>query len=84
MRSRDLKPVDFDLLELANLSEGFSGAELEQAIVAGLYLAREQQASLDTAHLRSEIDQTRPLSQVMAEKVERLRAWAQGRTVTAD
>ena len=50
----------------------------------GLYLAREQQASLDTAHLRSEIDQTRPLSQVMAEKVERLRAWAQGRTVTAD
>ena len=84
LRSRGLKPVDFDLLELANLSEGFSGAELEQAIVAGLYLAREQQASLDTGHLRSEIEQTRPLSQVMAEKVERLRAWAQGRTVAAD
>ena len=84
LRSRGLKPVDFDLLELANLSEGFSGAELEQAIVAGLYLAREQQASLDTGHLRSEIEQTRPLSQVMAEKIGRLRAWAQDRTVAAD
>ena len=83
LRSRGLKAVDFDLVELANLTEGFSGAEIEQAVVAGLYLAREQRASLDTGHLRTEIRQTRPLSQVMAERVDRLRAWAGGRTVSA-
>jgi SpoVK/Ycf46/Vps4 family AAA+-type ATPase len=84
LRSRGLKPVEFDLTELANLSGGFSGAEIEQAIVAGLYLSREQQQPLDTGHLATEIRQTRPLSQVMAEKIDRLRAWARERTVAAD
>ena len=84
LRSRGLKPVEFDLMELANLTAGFSGAEIEQAIVAGLYLAREQQQPLDTGHLATEIRQTRPLSQVMAEKIDRLRAWASERTVAAD
>jgi SpoVK/Ycf46/Vps4 family AAA+-type ATPase len=84
LRNRGLRGADFDLIELANLTEGFSGAEIEQAVVAGHYLAREQQAPLDSGHLRMEIQQTRPLSQVMAERVERLRAWASGRTVAAD
>ena len=84
LRSRGLKAADFDLIELANLTEGFSGAEIEQAVVAGHYLAREQQTLLDSGHLRMEIEQTRPLSQVMAERIERLRAWASGRTVAAD
>ena len=84
LRNRELKPVDFDLISLAKLTEGFSGAEIEQAIVAGLYLASEQQAPLNTNHLRAEIGQTRPLSQVMAEKVARLRDWARERTVPAN
>jgi len=84
LRKRDHKPMEFDLLELAKLSEGFSGAEIEQAIVAATYLAREQQASMNTSHIRTEIGQTRPLSQVMAEKVARLRSWARDRTVPAN
>ena len=84
LRGRGLKPLEFDLTELANLTEGFSGAEIEQAIVAGLYLAREQQVPLDTGHLATEIRQTSPLSRVMAEKTGRLRAWASERTVAAD
>ena len=70
--------------KVAAKTEGFSGAEIEQAIVAGLYLSREQQQPLDTGHLATEIRQTRPLSQVMAEKIDRLRAWARERTVAAD
>ena len=84
LRGRGLKPLEFDLTELANLTEGFSGAEIEQAIVAGVYLAREQQVPLDTGHLATEIRQTSPLSRVMAEKTGRLRAWASERTVAAD
>jgi SpoVK/Ycf46/Vps4 family AAA+-type ATPase len=84
LRKRDHRPLDFDLSELARMTDGFSGAEIEQAIVAATYLAREQQVPVTTGHIRSEIQQTRPLSLVMAEKVSRLRAWAKDRTVAAN
>jgi SpoVK/Ycf46/Vps4 family AAA+-type ATPase len=76
--------VGFDLLTLAGITTGFSGAEIEQAIVAATYLAREQGNALSTEHLRTEIEQTRPLSQVMAENMARLRNWARDRTVPAN
>ena len=84
LRKRDKQPIDFDIRSLAKQSEGFSGAEIEQAIVAATYLAREQAAPLDTRHIQTEIEQTRPLSQVMSEKIDRLRAWAKTRTVAAN
>ena len=84
LRKRDFRPVDFDLAELADQTEGFSGAEIEQAVVAATYLAREDKVELDTSHIRTEIGQTRPLSQVMAEHIARLRHWAQERTVPAN
>jgi SpoVK/Ycf46/Vps4 family AAA+-type ATPase len=83
LRKRDADPAAFDLAQLAAASEGFSGAEIEQAVVSALYLAREQQQPLATAHVLSELGQTRPLSTVMAEKIDQLRAWARGRTVPA-
>jgi SpoVK/Ycf46/Vps4 family AAA+-type ATPase len=84
LRKRDKQPVDFDTLALAKQSEGFSGAEIEQAIVAATYLAREQAEPLETRHIQTEIEQTRPLSQVMSEKINRLRNWAETRTVAAN
>jgi SpoVK/Ycf46/Vps4 family AAA+-type ATPase len=84
LRKREHKPVDFDILTLAGITAGFSGAEIEQAIVAATYLAREQGVALSTEHLRTEIRQTRPLSQVMAENMARLRNWARDRTVPAN
>jgi len=84
LRRRDMEPADFDLARLAAASEGFSGAEIEQAVVSGLYLAREQDTPLDTSHLLTELDETRPLSTVMKESLDRLRAWAEDRTVPAD
>jgi len=84
LRKRDHRPLDFDISELAHLTDGFSGAEIEQAIVAATYLAREQQTTMNTGHIRTEIQQTRPLSLVMAEKVARLRTWAKDRTVAAN
>ncbi len=80
---RDHQPEDFDLGRLAAASEGFSGAEIEQAVVAGLYLAREQGEALDTDHLLTELSRTRPLSVVMSESLSALRAWAKERTVPA-
>lgn len=84
LRRRDFDPDAFDLDGLADASEGFSGAEIEQAIVSACYLARERRAALDGAHLLEELTRTRPLSVVMAEQITGLRAWAEGRTVSAD
>ncbi len=84
LRKRDHQPNDFDIRSLARATQGFSGAEIEQAIVAATYLAREQDAPLETRHIQSEIEQTRPLSQVMSEKIDRLRNWAKSRTVAAN
>ncbi|HXH04181.1 MAG TPA: AAA family ATPase [Candidatus Competibacteraceae bacterium] len=81
LQKRDLSPTRFDLIRLAEASEGFSGAEIEQAVVAGLYAASAEGLSQEA--LLAEIRRTRPLSVVMAEEVAALRAWAEGRTVSA-
>lgn len=76
-------PDGFDLVQLAELSEGFSGAEIEQAVVSAMYTAAARDERLATDHIVSELAQTSPLSVVMAEKVAALRAWAAERTVSA-
>jgi SpoVK/Ycf46/Vps4 family AAA+-type ATPase len=84
LRKREQDPAGFDLPALAAAADQFSGAEIEQAVVAALYLAREQRAPLNTRHLLTELGQTRPLARVMVEKISALRSWARGRTVAAD
>jgi hypothetical protein len=81
---RGARPDDFDLAALAAGSAGFSGAEIEQAVVAALYAAHADGGVLDQAHVMAEIGATRPLSVLMAEKVDGLREWARSRTVPAD
>ena len=84
LRRRQLDPQHFDLPVLASASDGFSGAELEQAVVSALYQAHSLQQPCDHALLLAEIQLTRPLSQVMAEPIAALRHWAAGRTVAVD
>lgn len=80
---RELEVSRFDLPALAAASEGFSGAEIEQAIVAAVYAGAARQESVGTAELIDMLAQTSPLSVVMAEQIGALRAWAQGRAVMA-
>lgn len=84
LRKRKQDPASFDLEALVIATEGFSGAEIEQAIVSGLYSAFAAKAPLSSAQLVREIDETRPLSQTMAEKLDALREWARSRAVAAD
>ena len=83
-RKREQALAEIDLAQLAQASEGFSGAEIEQAVVAALYSAHAEQQGLTTQHLLHEISNTQPLSVVMAEQIQSLRTWADGRTVPAD
>jgi ATPase family protein associated with various cellular activities (AAA) len=81
---RKLKVESFDLNALAEASDGFSGAEIEQAIVSALYDASGNGAALDQPTLLNALQATKPLSVLMHEQVAALRAWANGRCVPAD
>ena len=73
-----------ELPALAAAADGFSGAELEQAVASAEYAAHAEGVPVTAAHVLAEIRATRPLSVVMAEQVQALRAWASTRTVPAD
>ena len=81
---RGEEPARFDVPALAAASDGFSGAEIEQAVVAGLYEARAGGFPLDTAALLVSLRSTRPLSVTRAEPIAALRRWAAGRCVPAE
>jgi ATPases of the AAA+ class len=81
---RELEVEQFDLGELAEAADGFSGAEIEQAVVGAFYAAQARQKAVDQTLLLEEIRRTAPLSVVMAEELAALRQWADGRTVRAD
>lgn len=83
LNKRDQSPADFDLPALSACSEGFTGAEIEQAVVAGLYSAGAAERPLDQTLLEGELAATVPLSVTMAEPLARLRHWCQGRAVNA-
>ena len=74
----------FDLARLVAAAEGYTGAEIEQAVISGLYAAFAAQTECATEHILAAIQATQPLSVVMREHVEQLRKWAQGRCVMAD
>ncbi|CAH0226175.1 ATP-dependent zinc metalloprotease FtsH [Pseudomonas sp. Bi70] len=84
LQRRELEPSAFDLAQLAAASDGFSGAEIEQVVVSALYAAQAQQQSVDNGTLLRGIQATSPLSVIMAERLAELRAWARGRTVSAN
>jgi SpoVK/Ycf46/Vps4 family AAA+-type ATPase len=81
---RDQQLGDFEVERLAQAMQDFSGAEIEQAVVAAFYAAHAQKEPLATKHILSEVQQTRPLSIVMQEQIHSLRLWAEDRTVPCD
>jgi len=84
LTSREQELRNFDIEALSTATQGFSGAEIEQAVVSAFYAAHSRKESLATQHILEEIEQTKPLSIVMHEQIEALRQWADGRTVPCD
>jgi hypothetical protein len=83
LEARQRDPAAFDCLPLAMAADGFSGAELEQAVVGGLHRAFAEGVDLASRHLADEIAATRPLAVLRREEVQALRDWAAERTVPA-
>lgn len=79
LRRRGRRPESFALPELAALSDGFSGAEIEQAIVSALYDAFDAGREVEMRDLAAAIKESVPLSVTMREGIAQLRAWAADR-----
>ena len=69
----------FDLEQLTKVSDGFSGAEIEQAIIAAMYDAFAQDREFTQLDIIAAIKATLPLSRTMTEQVTALREWARQR-----
>ncbi|RME47305.1 MAG: AAA family ATPase [Deltaproteobacteria bacterium] len=76
LRKRGRSPKSFDLPLLAQLTEGFSGAEIEQVVISALYDAFDQGRHLSDFDLVKNIKETIPLSRMMEEQISFLREWA--------
>ncbi|HUW19080.1 MAG TPA: AAA family ATPase [Sedimentisphaerales bacterium] len=84
LKKRGRDPEQFDINELVEASEGYSGSEIEQAIISALHEAYANKKEVDTDLILSALKASPPLTVTMAESVETLRAWAEGRCVPAD
>jgi len=64
--------IDEDLL---SLSKGYSGAEIEQAIIAALYEAFSRKASVHLLDIKRNLHDITPISASMKKMMETLREW---------
>jgi SpoVK/Ycf46/Vps4 family AAA+-type ATPase len=81
--ARGFDLTDGLVAELAEVSEGYSGAEIEQAVIAGLFDAFADKRPLAPADLLRAIRNMVPLSVTQAEQIARVRQWASIRAVAA-
>lgn len=80
-RLRPTRLRDFDLAILAKSSENFSGAEIEQVVIDGLYRAfgtfvNGQRRDLMTEDVLRSIEDTVPLAAIARSQIEDLKQWA--------
>ncbi|HEY5645437.1 MAG TPA: AAA family ATPase [Pseudomonadales bacterium] len=80
---RGMDPKDFDLAALAETADGFTGAEIEEAVVSARYLAGSRNDPTRQEDVLAALNRTYPMSILRAESIASLRAWAENRTVKA-
>ena len=76
LRKIERPPSAFDLEAAAAASKGFSGAEIEQAIVSALHDSFFEDRELETRDILRSIKASVPLSTTMREKIQELRRWS--------
>jgi len=74
-RRRD--PAKFELAALVDASKDFSGAEIEQAVISGLFGAFEKDRDLETGDVLTALRETYPLSRSRAREIAALTRWAE-------
>ncbi|HEY3415538.1 MAG TPA: AAA family ATPase [Armatimonadota bacterium] len=76
LTKRRRNPKSFDMASVSVLAEGFSGSEMEQAVIAALYTAFALDRDIRTEDLVLAVTETVPISRTMEESITSLRAWS--------
>lgn len=80
---RDQDPTALNLEQLAAGSEGFTGAEIEAAVISALHRCHRDQRAVTDSDLLWALESTVPISVTRAEDIQALRQWAHQRAVPA-
>ncbi len=84
LRKRGRDPAGFDIAALVRAAEGYSGAEIEQAIISSLHDAFTLGADITNEGVLEALANSPPISVTMAERIADLREWARNRCVPAE
>lgn len=83
IRKNNRDPKKFKLDKLVKASEGFSGAEIEQAVVEGMFSAFYEDKELTTDHVETACKVTNPLSRSSEGALNAMKEWAESNAVNA-
>lgn len=83
LRKKNRDPGQFDMDKLIDATIDFSGAELEQVVIASLYDAFDAGGDVTTEGLSKTISEVVPLAITMREMIEQMREWARTRARAA-
>ncbi len=79
LRKKNRDPGQFEMDKLVDATVDYSGAELEQAVIAALYDAFDSGNDLTTEGLLKTTSELVPLAITMREMIEQMREWARTR-----
>lgn len=80
LRRRGRDPSRFDMALLSEVTAGFSGAEIEQAVISGMFDAfYDNGRDVVSGDILTAVGETVPLSRTMAETIDSLRDWCRAR-----
>ncbi len=83
LKSRGNDTANFNIPQLAQITKGWSGSEIEQVIISGMYEAFNVNRELTEDDLFVIFGSTVPLSLTMEEQIKKIRSWAHNRAVRA-
>ena len=84
LKKRMYDPAGFEIEALTAASDGYTGAEIEQAVTAGMHQAFSRGLKMTTDDLLQVLQGSPPLAVTMRERVQELRDWARGRCMPVD
>ncbi len=83
LRRHHLNPADFDLEYLAQSTQGYNGAEIEQGVISAVYSAMAENSQVTEHLLANQLRTVVPLSRTMRERIDKIQSWARDRAKSA-
>ena len=83
LSKRKRAPEKYDIAGLVGRSRGFTGAELEYAVIDGMFTAFDKDRELATQDIVQGIESTNPVSKAFADQLKEMINWAENNAVNA-